>query len=167
ASRSSTSKKPVCFMIHAPNQLKGNGITEQLSKPGGFSNPPGGFLRIGGWEAGQNGAIIFQGCGVVPREAGVYAYAVGHEVLYIGSAQRGVRRRLRHYESAKGLRTASRIRQALLQKLNHVPCVDIYVIVPEETLTLKGVLPIDPVSGLEDGLIRALQPTWNRCGRGR
>ncbi|WP_206752401.1 hypothetical protein, partial [Acetobacter farinalis] len=36
----STSKKPVCFMIHAPNQLKGNGITEQLSKPGGFSNPP-------------------------------------------------------------------------------------------------------------------------------
>ncbi|MCX2561412.1 hypothetical protein OQ252_08405, partial [Acetobacter farinalis] len=45
ASRSSTSKKPVCFMIHAPNQLKGNGITEQLSKPGGFSNPPDDVIR--------------------------------------------------------------------------------------------------------------------------
>ncbi|WP_206752399.1 hypothetical protein, partial [Acetobacter farinalis] len=42
---SSTSKKPVCFMIHAPNQLKGNGITEQLSKPGGFSNPPDDVIR--------------------------------------------------------------------------------------------------------------------------
>ncbi|WP_206752404.1 TolC family protein, partial [Acetobacter farinalis] len=41
-----TSKKPVCFMIHAPNQLKGNGITEQLSKPGGFSNPPDGAKAL-------------------------------------------------------------------------------------------------------------------------
>ncbi|NHO29980.1 hypothetical protein GOB82_08000 [Acetobacter farinalis] len=32
-------------MIHAPNQLKGNGITEQLSKPGGFSNPPDDVIR--------------------------------------------------------------------------------------------------------------------------
>ncbi|MBS1066029.1 hypothetical protein JK164_08660 [Gluconobacter kondonii] len=42
----------------------------------------------------------------------------------------------------------------------------IYVIVPEDPLWLNGVLPVDPVAGLEEGLIRTFKPKWNRRGCG-
>ena len=124
----------------------------------------GGFVHIGVWQAGESGLIAFQGINPVPLKPGVYAYAVGHEVLYVGSAQRGLRRRLRHYESSKNLRTARRIREAVLERLSHGKGVDVYVIELEERLTLNDVLPVDPVSGLEEGLIRAIKPKWNRRG---
>ncbi|MBB2185604.1 MAG: GIY-YIG nuclease family protein [Gluconacetobacter liquefaciens] len=126
----------------------------------------GGFVHIGVWQAGQSGLIAFLGIKPVPRRPGVYAYAVGHEVLYVGSAQRGLHRRFRHYENSKNLRTASRIREALLERLSHGTVVDVYVIVPEDHLTLNDILPVDPVAGLEEGLIRALKPKWNLRGSG-
>ena len=124
----------------------------------------GGFVHIGVWQAGQNGLMKFQGINPVPSKPGVYAYAVDQEVLYVGSAQRGLHKRLRHYESSKNLRTAIRIREAVLERLSHGTVVDVYVIVLEEPLTLHGGLPIDPVAGLEEGLIRDIKPTWNRRG---
>ncbi|GBQ47224.1 hypothetical protein AA18890_2733 [Komagataeibacter europaeus LMG 18890] len=42
--------------------------------------------------------------------------------------------------------------------------VDVYVIMPEKDLKLNGVLPVDLVAGLEEGLIRAIKPKWNRRG---
>ncbi|NLI27173.1 MAG: GIY-YIG nuclease family protein [Acetobacter sp.] len=102
----------------------------------------------------------------VSCKPGIYAYAVGHEVLYVGSAQRGLDRRFRHYESSKNLRTTSRIREAVLERLSHGTDVDIYVIVPEEPLWLNDVLPVDPVAGLEEGLIWTFKPKWNRRGCG-
>jgi len=126
----------------------------------------GGFVHIGVWQAGQNGLMEFHGTNPVSCKPGIYAYAVGHEVLYVGSAQRGLDRRFRHYESSKNLRTASRIRAAVLERLSHGTDVDIYVIVPEEPLWLNGVLPVDPIAGLEEGLIRTFKPKWNRRGCG-
>ncbi|MFT8930814.1 MAG: GIY-YIG nuclease family protein [Acetobacter syzygii] len=126
----------------------------------------GGFVHIGVWLPYEGGRMAFQGANPVPDEPGVYAYAVGQEVLYVGSAQRGLRRRIRHYASSKNLPTASRIREKVLETLSSVTSVDIYVIVLEKPLTLHGILPVDPVAGLEEGLIRAIKPKWNRRGRG-
>ena len=126
----------------------------------------GGFVHIGAWHAGPSGSITFQGSSPVPGEPGVYVYAIGDEVLYVGSAQRGLNRRLRHYENSKKLRTTIRIREAVLKELSQGTIVDIYVIVLEEPLTLHGGLPIDPVAGVEEGLIRDIKPKWNRRGSG-
>lgn len=125
----------------------------------------GGFVHAGTWEADGAGSIVFRGGERLPREAGVYAYVVADEVCYVGSAQRGLRTRLRHYEIAKTLRTAHRIRQEVLALLADDQRVDVYVIVPP-ALALNGVLPVDTVAGLEEGLIRSLRPRWNRRGMG-
>lgn len=124
----------------------------------------GGFKHIGVWHACQNGLIEFHGIKPIPSNPGVYAYAVGDEVVYVGSAQSGLNKRFQHYKSSKKLRTASCIREAILERLSHGTRVDVYVIVPKESLTLNGVLPVDPVAGLEEGLIRDIKPTWNRRG---
>ncbi|MGO9004708.1 MAG: GIY-YIG nuclease family protein [Beijerinckiaceae bacterium] len=125
----------------------------------------GGFARAGAWRCDDaSGSIRFDGEAELPRAAGVYAYVVDDEVRYVGSAQRGLRRRLRHYEIAKTLRTAHRIRQEILALLAKGHEVEVFTIVPPPMLL--GVLPVDAVAGLEEGLIRSFRPVWNRRGMG-
>lgn len=126
----------------------------------------GRFLRAGVWHRDEaSGPIRFVGEKPLPREAGVYAYAVGGVVHYVGSAQRGLRNRLRHYEIAKTLRTAHRIRHEVLAMLAAGKEVEVFIIVPPPETT-NG-LPVDMVLGLEEGLIRSWRPVWNRRGMGR
>jgi len=126
----------------------------------------GGFVRAGAWHRDEaSGSIRFVGEKPLPREAGVYAYAVCGVVHYVGSAQSGLRSRLRHYEIAKTLRTAHRIRQEVLAVLAAGREVEVFTIVPPPE-TVNG-LPVDMVLGLEAGLIRSWRPVWNRRGMGR
>jgi hypothetical protein len=126
----------------------------------------GGFVRAGAWHRDEASASIrFVGEKPLPREAGVYAYAISGVVHYVGSAQRGLRNRLRHYEIAKTLRTASRIRKEVLAVLADWREVDVFTIVPPPE-TVNG-LPVDMVLGLEEGLIRSWRPIWNRRGMGK
>ena len=126
----------------------------------------GGFTRAGVWRAHDiEGFIRFEGDQPLPKEPGVYAYAVGGVVRYVGSAQRGLSRRLRHYEIATTLRTAHRIRQEILALLAGGHEVEVFTIVPAPMMHSSG-LPIDVVAGLEEGLIRSWRPVWNRRGMG-
>ena len=78
----------------------------------------GGFVRAGSWHRDEaSGSIRFQGDNPLPREPGVYAYAVAGIVRYVGSAQRGLRRRLRHYEIAEDAPDGHRIRTEILALL--------------------------------------------------
>jgi hypothetical protein len=132
--------------------------TDQLIK--------GGFVRSGAWHRDEaSDSIRFVGQKPLPRDAGVYAYAISGVVHYVGSAQRGLRNRLRHYEIAKTLRTAHRIRQEVLAVLAEGREVEVFTIVPPPE-TVNG-LPVDMVLGLEEGLIRSWRPIWNRRGMGK
>lgn len=126
----------------------------------------GGFIHVGEWQADDSGSILFKGDNPIPREAGVYAYVVDGVAHYIGSAQKGLRSRLRHYEIAKTMRTAHRIRHEILGLIASGHTVDVFVMIPPP-LVLNDVLPIDTVAGLEEGLIRSLRPCWNRRGMGK
>jgi hypothetical protein len=126
----------------------------------------GGFKRAGVWRVHETeGFIRFEGDQPLPKAPGVYAYAVGGVVRYVGSAQRGLHRRLRHYEIAKALRTAHRIRQEILALLTGGHEVEVFTIVPPP-MTLNGGLPIDVIAGMEEGLIRSWRPVWDRRGMG-
>jgi hypothetical protein len=134
-------------------------------EPGTAQLVAGGFVRAGVWRRDEtSGSICFEGAELLPREAGVYAYAVAGVVRYVGSAQRGLRNRLRHYEIAKTLRVVHRIRQEILALLAVGQEVEVFTMVPPP-MTLGG-LPVDSVAGLEEGLIRAWHPAWNRRGIG-
>ena len=125
----------------------------------------GGFVHAGAWHRDEtSGSIRFEGARSLQSEAGVYAYVVNGAVHYVGSAQRGLRSRLRRYEITKTLRTSHRIRQEILAVLADGREIDIYTIVPPSK-TVNG-LPVDMVVGLEEGLIRSWRPVWNVRGMG-
>ncbi len=123
-----------------------------------------GFRWAGRWET-PDGATIAR-CFEVDSKPGVYAYAVNGMVTYVGSAQRGLHNRLRSYEISKTKRTAMRIRREILASLALGNAVDVYLLPAPPALRWNG-LPVDLIAGIEDGLIRAINPPWNIRGSRR
>lgn len=120
-----------------------------------------GFQHLGDWQLGPDHGP--HGVGwtfACPLDAGVYAFAVGGQVMYVGSAQRGLRSRLRHYVTASKLPTAARVRAEIITTLTAKQVVQVYALTPPR-LDWNG-LPVDLVAGVEEGLIRSLRPAWNR-----
>jgi hypothetical protein len=122
-----------------------------------------GFRHIGHWELDQLIAVRFDH--QIPAEPGVYAIVVDGEVKYIGAAQRGLHGRWKKYRSHtnKG-KVAVRIRQLIAEALRARANVDVYVVTPPAIIHRWHDLPIDGIGGLEEGLIREMQPLWNRRG---
>ncbi|WP_187276711.1 GIY-YIG nuclease family protein [Methylobacterium sp. WL30] len=124
----------------------------------------GGFTPAGYWQLKPDSSrAVFHGD--APKERGVYAYLVDGVISYVGSAQIGIRVRLRRYVLADNKRTSMRVRQAIESELRAGRTVEVFTIVPEP-INYRG-LPIDPVVGLEEGLIRFVKPEWNLRGLGR
>lgn len=74
---------------------------------------------------------------------------------------------MRHYARTKSKRTAWRVRQQLLEALTAGSVVEVYMLVPDDTLLTYKDLPVDVIAGVEEGLIRHLRPIWNIRGLGR
>lgn len=123
----------------------------------------GGFKLSGQWKLDTASRARFDG--EAPQEPGVYVFAVNGKVHYVGSAQTGLANRLRQYDQTNK-RTGFRFRliSLITERLKDGSKVAVLTIVPG-SMRRKG-LPVDPIAGLEEGLIRELQPSWNRRGRG-
>ena len=121
----------------------------------------GSFKNIGYWQLDLDCRPHF--IGEAPADAGVYAFTVDGEICYIGSAQGGLHRRLRKYNNPnnKGV-VAVRVRGHITDALRSG--AEVRVLATTCVPIAWNGLPIDPIVGLEEGLIRALRPAWNLRG---
>ena len=120
-----------------------------------------GFHSCGQWELRPEGGIRF--IGDLPKDPGVYAHAVNGEVMYIGVATMGLKKRIYFYgKPGATQRTSIRVNDLIAKELNQGRRVDLLVVVPGET-EWNG-LPVDLASGLECGLIQKYLPPWNMRG---
>ena len=135
----------------------------------------GGFKLSGQWKIDTTSRARFDG--EATQEPGVYVFTVNGKVHYVGSAQTGLAKRLRDYDNGaqrKGRYEDPKNREKskhvvpmarrIIEELKAGSTVTVLTIVPRP-MRRKG-LPIDPIAGLEQGLIRELDPSWNRRGRG-
>lgn len=97
----------------------------------------------------------------MPKDVGVYAFAVGGVVQYVGVATMGLAKRTYFY-ARPGVtqRTSLRINELLLDQTASGAVVDVYVATPEN-LAWRG-LPVHGAAGLELGLIKAFNLPWNK-----
>jgi hypothetical protein len=117
-----------------------------------------GFVRVGKWRLTESGdGLVLDGR--AERIAGVYVYTVDGEVRYVGSAQRGLHRRLQRYITSKMMRTSARIRGKIIECLKKECLVEVFTLSPPAFDW--GGLPVDLVAGLEEGLIRSMKDLWN------
>ncbi len=123
----------------------------------------GGFEISGRWILSDAGELNIDR--PLPSAVGVYAFAKGGIVLYVGVATMGLRKRLYFYRKPGATqRTSRRINGILKDELKAVPSIDILVAMPPDS-EWNG-LPVHGCAGLELGLIKKYALPWNKRSAG-
>ena len=120
-----------------------------------------GFEKVGKW--------VLEKCepklkleGDIRKASGVYLFVIGAKVYYVGKADE---LHIRAGSYARTIRLAKRNRKVhdgLEDAIHRGLEVALYVLVRKRKrlIKIRG-LPLDFISGLEDGLIADLVPPWN------
>jgi len=126
----------------------------------------GGFKDGPLWPKNNDPNSYYRLLAQVPTEPGVYAFAVDDEVHYIGKApKQGIQNRFRKYTiSKKWGSTAGRVRDGISQTLSDGKQVRVLYLTPPTKPIWRHNLLINLIEGIEAGLIKELQPIWNRRG---
>jgi hypothetical protein len=119
-----------------------------------------GFEKVGHWRL-SGGAIVCAVRSVDSSGDGLYAFACGDRVKYIGRTRLELSRRMAAYTApgsgqAEELANNARIRS----ELERGGTVDILAL-PDHGLLHHGPFRLSLAGGLEDDLIRVLDPEWN------
>ena len=122
-----------------------------------------GFARLGTWVADGTGGIALDT--PAPRDPGVYVFVVGGMIKYIGVSRAGIRSRMSNYRAGQaGQKTSARVNQIINEHVSAGTVVEVYVAHPP-AIEWNG-LPVVTAAGLEAGLIKMIQPPWNKMGIG-
>ncbi|MCC6717024.1 MAG: hypothetical protein IT555_04000 [Acetobacteraceae bacterium] len=138
-----------------------------------------GFAAVGDFPFPDTGATGWQQ--LPPDVPGVYLFALGSQVVYVGAAKTSLLGRLRGYVARFGGPVSHRPERPVhreLRKCRDADCrVATYCLslgrrpeVPEGSVGVVlwhatwNRLPVRLVAGVEYGLIDLLQPQWNRHG---
>lgn len=122
-----------------------------------------GFKHIGRWEL-RNQFIYASLTGMSDASPALYAFVIDGTVQYVGKTSRTLDQRLYGYAKGAGTqRTNIRVRALILESLTLGNKVEIYGFSDSDPQEI-GRFVLDKSAGLEDDIIRQLQPRWN--GRG-
>lgn len=120
-----------------------------------------GFIKIGYWDFvnGQLDYVITESFSDVCNN--LYAFVCDGEVKYIGKTTRLLKKRMYHYKNpgasqSTNIKNNAHIREALQQNI----AVDILAL-PDNGLMHYGQFHLNLAAGLEDSIIKTLDPEWN------
>ena len=120
-----------------------------------------GFSLSSRWMLSQSGELKLER--PLPKEVGVYAFAMEGAVQYAGVATMGLAKRIYFYgKPGSTQRTSQRINEIIKNELKNVSAIDVYTAIPPDS-DWNG-LPIHGSAGLELGLIKKYSLPWNKRG---
>lgn len=150
------------FVIRIDNSLENEGVGEKLRRLITI-----GFSIAGTWIpktnemdmeidfVGQNPVEAFE------NENILYAFIAAGELKYIGKTVKGLKKRMAQYQKAhSSQRTNARNRKEILECFVKGQSIEVYVL-PDNGLLRYGGFHINLAAGLEDSLIKELDPPWN------
>ncbi|MDX8540103.1 GIY-YIG nuclease family protein [Mesorhizobium abyssinicae] len=141
-------------------------VTAKPSKPPLLASDlkTAGFEHVGCWILSAEQRLVIDR--ELPKAVGVYAFAKGDAVLYVGVATIGLAKRLYFYgRPGVSQRTSLRINAVIIDELARHPKIDVYAAFPPD-LEWNG-LPIHGSAGLELGLIKKYALPWNMRSAGQ
>lgn len=155
---------------HVRNVLEQSGLSRpRPEKPAAVEKPVltsdilqmSGFALSSHWLLSADGSLVLKTA--LPKESGVYAFAINGVVLYVGLASMGLSRRLYFYSKpAATQKTSLRLNEKMRTELASHSEIEIYTAFPHDH-EWNG-LPVDGNAGLELGLIRKYALPWNKRG---
>ena len=130
-----------------------------------------GFRRAGYWIIECDALRLVLDSPISPIQNVVYAFAVNSMLTYVGKTTQGLPKRMQGYRSPaataeRGGSTNIKNNKNILAALASGAVVEIYVL--DQTAAYHhGEFPLNVAAGIEDSLIRVLDPPWNGRGSGR
>jgi len=123
-----------------------------------------GFLVVGRWED-RDGSPVCR----LEKEATtyniLYAFVSGDEVLYVGKTTIALRDRMYQYQRpGPSQRTNIRVNGLLGELLKSGRSVQILALPDPGNMEYRG-FHLNLAAGIEDSVIKTLQPVWNKAGR--
>ena len=123
-----------------------------------------GFCRVGSWNL-VSGEPAFSLVSAASAHNVLYAFVSGYDVLYVGKTTQPLGRRMYGYQRpGPTQRTNIYVRSQILELLESQCSLDIYALCDNSTRT-HGTFTLNLAAGLEDGIIRDLQPLWNKMSK--
>lgn len=117
-----------------------------------------GFAMHGRWILGEDSRLSPDL--PLPKDVGVYAFARGDTVQYVGVATMGLAKRIYFYgRPGVTQRTSLRVNALIRDELAAGASIDIYLALPPD-LEWNG-LPVHGSAGLELGIIKKFRLPWN------
>jgi hypothetical protein len=123
-----------------------------------------GFIKIGQWVL-SDGVIKVDITSNSKEKNLLYCFVLDNKIKYIGKTTRTISERLNGYLNPnESQRTNVRINQKIHKVLKKGVNIDIYIF-SHNGLLKYGNFEINLAAGLEDSLIKELQPKWNKNGK--
>ena len=122
-----------------------------------------GFKQVGEWSV-ELAKIKFTFIDTASAKNVLYAFISQNTVMYIGKTVQTLRKRMDGYKNPSQTQSTNIKGNKLISEIllsNHP--VAIYAL-PDNGLLFYGGFHVNLAAGLEDNLIRALNPPWNRTG---
>jgi hypothetical protein len=117
-----------------------------------------GFVHSSRWLLTIDGQLVLES--PMPKNVGVYAFAIAGTVVYVGVATIGLAKRLYFYaRPGPTQKTSQRLNAKMKEVLQEMDCIEILTASPEDFLW-NG-LPVHGSAGLELGLIKKYALPWN------
>lgn len=123
-----------------------------------------GFVPVGHWQHAE-GRLICALTRHATQKNVLYAFACDGEIKYIGKSKSSLATRMSQYRNpASSQSTNVRNNQRITEILSAGGSVDIYAL-PDSGLLHYGRFHLNLAAGLEDDLIRVIDPPWNGGGK--
>ena len=122
------------------------------------------FYKAGNWAL-DKGDLTFDSDKLPTNLNALYAFVVDEEVVYVGKTTNSLKKRLNQYQKPHATqRTNMKVQNEILNVLSKNGNVDIYVFV-ENNPEYVGQFELNKAAGLEDSIIKRLNPAWNNTGK--
>ena len=123
-----------------------------------------GFENVGTWSLGKD-SLSYEIRQHENERSILYAFVADQDVKYIGKSTRPLKQRMNGYRKpGPSQMTNIKGNQGIIDLLKRGVSVQIYVFVQKEPLCYRG-FRVNLAAGLEDDLIRQLEPEWNEVGQ--
>ncbi|MBK8806994.1 MAG: GIY-YIG nuclease family protein [Bacteroidales bacterium] len=124
-----------------------------------------GFAKVGIWESLNSNQIQFVLNSNHFTKDLLYSFIIDGEIKYIGKTIQSLCDRMNGYKNPGTSQTTNiRINKVIKGLLNHGNIVDIFILADNGLLSFGG-FRINLAAGLEDTLIKEINPEWNMKGK--
>jgi len=122
-----------------------------------------GFAKVGSWSRTQTG-IEFLLSDCADSRNVLYCFVSDGVLLYLGKTARSLKQRMYGYQNPGPTQsTNTKGNRNIRDLLANGKQVDIYAL-PDNGLLHFGVFHINLAAGLEDSIVKTLNPIWNKMG---